>query len=50
MDNASESLIIASEYMSDKGYELGSEEGYKKFVEKRNESLNDHPIRNTDLP
>ena len=30
-------LITAAEMMSDKGYELGNEEDYKKFVEKRNQ-------------
>lgn len=29
-------FLKASEHMSDKGYQLGTEEGYQKFVEKRN--------------
>jgi hypothetical protein len=29
-------LLKASEHMSDKGYQIGTEEEYQKFVEKRN--------------
>lgn len=30
-------LLKASEHMSDKGYQIGTEEEYQKFVEKRND-------------
>ena len=34
--NTIEQLLYTSHHMSDKGYELGTEEGYKDFDKKRN--------------
>lgn len=31
-------ILKAGSYMDDKGYQLGTEEGYNEFVRKRNES------------
>ncbi len=34
--NTIEQLLYAANHMSDKGYEIGTEEGYKDFDKKRN--------------
>jgi len=34
---SNDDILLAADHMSDKGYEIGTQEGYEEFVRKRNE-------------